>query len=136
MEKENVVSIWLGHFNSEQELQDYTFIDFGPDDEEIRSKFQEDFNIEQYGYDTDFSDVFFIEDPESIEDLLIGASYSESFWDFIMELERNLHSKYNSVIAVYDYDYCKEIKSSNRVKVDFVGSTNYKKKSWYNRDDD
>lgn len=136
MEKENVVSIWLGHFNSEQELEDYTFIDFGPDDEEIRSKFQEDFNIEQYGYDTDFSDVFFVEDPESIEDLLMGASYSESFWDYVIELNKKLTLKYNSVIAIYDFDYSKGVKSSNRVDVDYIGSVAYKKKAWYNRDDD
>lgn len=135
MEKDLVVSIWLGRFESEEDLEDYTRIDISPEGEEIRSKFQEDFGIEQYGYDMDFSDVFLIDNPESIEDLLIGASYSESFMDEIEEWDEKLEKDYNSVIAVYDYEYDQGIQAGGRADVDFIGTVPYEKRSWYDEDD-
>lgn len=123
MRKENKVSIWIGNFSSLEELNQYTYVDFIPEDEEILSQFQRNFGVEYY--DMDFSDIIFMDETENLEDLLYGISYSESFWDEIEEWSRDTDKSYNSVIAIYDYEYNKSVSSCGDVK--FLSVTNYHK---------
>ena len=55
--------------------------------------------------------------------------------DEIEEWDEKLEKEYNSVIAVYDYEYDQGIQAGGRADVDFIGTVPYEKRSWYDEDD-
>lgn len=101
------VSIWLGHFESQEDLQDYTKENY-TENGDLTCTFYTDFGIKYI--DNQFREVAFSE-PITVE-LIEQASYSESFMDSIEDGEL---SNYNSIILCYDYDYDGNVQTKNRV---------------------
>jgi hypothetical protein len=103
-EKEGVVSIWLARFEAEETLRAYVE-EHMDENEDFYSAFYLEFRM---GYlDHDFMDaVKQPEHPQTLEELLRGASYGKSIAANI-RAGGNLPdvSKYNSFICVYDYAF-------------------------------
>jgi len=115
MEEQNKVSIWLGNFKSENELNSFMKEQF-TEDGDIYSEFMKAFEIDFI--DNQFQEVFFSENlsKENLE----SFSYSESYLE---QITTNLE-KYNSVIALYNFNYSGKILNAN--DIDFIGVYDYK----------
>lgn len=103
MEKQGVVSIWLGTFASTQLLDEYTFISYDEEDD-IKAPFFQDFRIDLLDVDDDFMEKEKIEKPSSsLSELLEEVSYD----DIIVPQLNSTHLKrsYNTIILLYNYDY-------------------------------
>ncbi len=120
MEEENKVSIWLGNFNSEDELTEYMEEHF-TEDGDMYSDFMKAFEIDFI--DNQFQEVFFSKNL-SKEDFK-SFSYAESYVD---DINANLEN-YNSVIAIYNFNYSKKIQKSS--DVDFIGVYDYQWDNFY-----
>ncbi|UNL86811.1 immunity 22 family protein [Priestia koreensis] len=122
MEKQGVVSIWLGTFASTQLLDEYTFISYDEEDD-IKAPFFQDFRIDLLDVDDDFMEKEKIEKPSSsLSELLEGVSYD----DIIVPQLNSTHLKrsYNTIILLYNYDYKERLRSVGNV--DFIAAVHYK----------
>lgn len=122
MEKQGVVSIWLGTFASTQLLDEYTFISYDEEDD-IKAPFFQDFRIDLLDVDDDFMEKEKIEKPSSsLSELLEGVSYD----DIIVPQLTSTHLKrfYNTIILLYNYDYKERLRSVGNV--DFIAAVHYK----------
>jgi hypothetical protein len=118
MEKNDVVSIWFGNFETEEEFEE--FISEKYDEEgDVLSTFMTSFGIDFI--DTDFQEVLF-QEVITIDDLS-QFSYAESFID---KINKDILQLSNCVIFLYDFNYSGKIKSSNNLN--FIGSYKYEKK--------
>ena len=116
MDKENRVSIWFGHFKTEEQFDDFlreTYDDEG----DVYSQFMAAFKIDYI--DSDYQEALY--DREINYSKLESASYSESFLDKISVI----FSNYNCVVLIYDFDYSGGIKESNGLR--FYGALDYEK---------
>ena len=117
MEKNDVVSIWFGNFETEEEFEE--FISEKYDEEgDVLSTFMTSFGIDFI--DTDFQEVLF-QEVITIDDLS-QFSYAESFID---KINKDILQLSNCVIFLYDFNYSGKIKSSNNLN--FIGSYKYEK---------
>jgi len=115
MEEENMVSVWIGNFDSEEQFFKYIYFYYN-ENGNPSSSFTDDFGINYYN--EDFQEAVFSNDlSKEIE----GLSYAESF---VTHLENTNLSKYNSLLCLYDFDYKHSISKSALV---FVGSYPYLK---------
>ncbi len=118
--KETFVSLWLGNSESEEELENYTEFDYSCDDVTTSALIQ-DFDIDADEIDEDsFESVYLPESSGIISVLLRGCSYEEAVVkEFQRKIGDKLHSVYNSVILVYDYQYDRKIPASAGEKNQF-----------------
>lgn len=71
---ENDVSLWLGNFSSEDDLEEYMDVKYTKDGDSVPSQFEKDFKLGYY--DRDLIEKDWIEVAENnIHDLLIDFSY-------------------------------------------------------------
>ncbi|MEW9675763.1 immunity 22 family protein [Lentibacillus sp. L22] len=123
MEKQGIVSIWLGNVKEEYELEEYVNLKYDEDGESIPSKFYVDFNIDMDEADEDFIEkAVLVQKSNNISVLLDGCSYDENILPKI-DRDINLNKYYNAVILMYNFEYNNRINSSN--KFDYITSTNY-----------
>lgn len=116
MEKENRVSVWIGDFDSEKELNTFVKDIY---DEDFSSFFMNVTDIEFY--DSYKREVFF-SNKKITESVLKQFSYSDSFID---QLAKKLNEEdFNSIIFLYDFEYNSKI---NNNKLKFVGVFDYSK---------
>jgi hypothetical protein len=97
MDMKGKVSIWLGKFETEEELYNYTTEKYTFDGE-VSCQFYSDFDLKYI--DNQFIEVAF-NDPLTLE-FIESASYSESFIAFFEGVDL---SKWNSIILCYDFEY-------------------------------
>ncbi|PIE84696.1 MAG: hypothetical protein CSA07_01145 [Bacteroidia bacterium] len=114
MEGTSRVSVWLGSFDNEEQLNAYVEEQF---DEEgnVSSAFMRDFGIDFI--DSQFQEVLF--SRELKRDDIAPASYSESFLD---EIAVDF-SRYNSLILLYNFSYDKTVDRVGRLA--FIGVYDY-----------
>jgi len=113
MQRENIVSLWLGHFTSQSSFSSYikeVYSDFG----NVSSIFMESFHIQFI--DNQFQETYYTSKVGSKEELLVGLSYDESYIDSIEIVDWSL---YNSVIALYNFKYTGHVKSDGNMQ--FIG---------------
>lgn len=129
MECENVVSIWMGCFDTEEQLNEYAQEKYTEDGDRIPSKFCEDFfgGEEPYGYD--FFECFLSdESSDEIRCLLEGCSYDETV---IKSLEsavgKTLDKKHNAVIMTFDFEYNGKITENSDKNLKFISAVHYEK---------
>jgi hypothetical protein len=115
MRKDNAVSVWVGHFDSEKEFSNYIRSKYDEDGDEIPSDFMKAFEI--YDLNPDFQEVLFQENLSG-EDLR-QASYAETFVDRLGDLSGNC------AVLLYDYDYAGIVREANKLR--FLGTFNYTK---------
>lgn len=116
MEKQNIVSIWLGKFNSKEEWREY-LKEIYNESGDISSQFMNDFNISFY--DNQFFESEFIINP-TMQNLIEPLSYSDFFKKNFLNIENGI----NVVIAIYNFEFSKNILNKNNVK--FIDSFSYK----------
>ena len=117
MEEKDILSIWLGNFESEEKFQEFISENYD-DDGDVSSLFTKLFNIDYI--DTDFQESLFNE-MLTVDDLL-QASYAESFID---KIDVDIIKQSNCALIIYDYNYSGEIKSSGNLN--FIGTFEYRK---------
>lgn len=117
----NSVAIWVGRFDSNQELQDYLDIDYAAEQdnsEYMASEFAEAFKI--FHHDEDFREAYRAEaEPVSWAGLAEPLSYAEGFAHTVP----NITDRNNSIIALYNYTYPGTVHGTENVL--FVGNYTY-----------
>ncbi|MDO5099570.1 MAG: immunity 22 family protein [Corynebacterium sp.] len=117
----DTVSIWVGDFASEAELEKYLAIDYSEihdDDDFLASAFTQDFEIEYY--DEDCREAYRAEtDGLSWQQLIEPLSYAECFADQIPD---TIDEK-TCVIAVYNLKFDGHV--THKHGVVFVGCYEY-----------
>lgn len=119
----NKVSIWFGKFSSNESFQSYIEKTYDLDGNS-HSKFMEEFDIQFY--DEDFQDAFLQTESDFYTELF-DLSYADSF---VQKIDKSIADSYNAVICLYDFDYNNKNKDISKLKMDYIGSFDYVKKSW------
>ena len=126
METENTVSIWIGNFADQSQLDHYLQINYDEDGEAVPSQF-----LIENGIDLDDIDDDFIEcevndvEHSNLEQMLKGASYEQTILQNLKEEGINtIIPPSNTIILLYNYDYSdNEIATGN---TRFIGTVRYK----------
>lgn len=113
---EGKVSIWLGRFGSEGELNTYVAERYN-EAGDVVCPFYTDFQIEYL--DSQFREVAYNEPLTKA--FLLNASYAESFASMIIA---DL-SKYNAIILAYNFAHHNRVRSANGLH--FYGVLEYRK---------
>ncbi|BBW97522.1 immunity 22 family protein [Geobacillus icigianus] len=124
MESKGFVSLWVGHFKSAKEFQEYLLVKYNEDGDAIPSEFEKEFKIEYY--DEDFKETHFYNEPsQSFENLLEGFSYDNVIIPKFLNLNNgDLIEKVNSIVLLYDFKYDGTVKETRNLK--YIGSVDYK----------
>lgn len=132
MECENTVSLWLGNFDFEEELEEYTNETYTENGDYIVSKFCQDFFQGEGPYEYDFFERFLTDEKyDNIRSLLEGCSYDTSVITSLEEkIGQNLEIAYNAVFLIYDFKYAGEIKENPKGNVKFITAVPYEKSEW------
>jgi hypothetical protein len=129
VEKEGIVSIWLGISDSMEDLQQYLQVYYSEEVDFINSRFEKDFNIQCF--DEDLKEINYLEESvSSISLILAPHSYSESITSsFVHKFGLELDMKYNCIILLYDFNYMDPIKEVRHkgIMVKFIGNVDYDK---------
>ena len=127
MEKEGIVSIWLGLSDSMEEFQGYLQVYYTEEIDFINSQFEKDFEIQCF--DEDLREISFIEQASTSFSLLFSKhSYCESIVsNYLHKHGDELDRQYNSIILLYDYNYTGSIKdvSHKGLFIKFLGAVDY-----------
>ena len=125
---ENMVSLWLGNFETENDLLEYTEESYTEDGDWISSTFCKEFFEGEEPYETDFLERYSVGNPSAdIRFLLEGCSYDESvIQSLISEVGEELNKEYNSVILIFDFAVESAIKQI-RGQVDYIATVPYQK---------
>lgn len=113
MEKENVVSVWLGKFNSQKRFQ--KFIDEKYDKNgDVTSEFMNQYGIDSY--DNQFLESLYDSDGLNYAKLE-GASYFNTYKTSISkdDLENS-----NAIILLYNFEFTYNSPSTDKMK--FIGA--------------
>lgn len=107
MEKEGVVSLWIGNTKSNKFLNDYMEMKYTEEGEWEPSEFLNDFNIDMDDVEEDFIEkVRYEEVSDDLECLLSGCSYEDVV---IPNIKKNVGNigleNINTVILVYNLEY-------------------------------
>jgi hypothetical protein len=111
--KKGKVSIWLGNFNSQKELESYVKTTYNDDEDDTTyCPFKNDYKITLL--DEDFLIVAWKKNISTIDDLVKECSYWESYIEDIRKDCSGMNlSKCNSIIAAFDNDYNGKVKHTN-----------------------
>lgn len=121
---ENLVSVWCGNFDCEDELLSYLEMDYSSDKDSYHSQFMQEMAIDWY--DEDFAECGFYDNinHDDIGTMIAEHSYATSFVD---ELVRDFMSYMpcNSLLLIYDFDG--RAYRNPQAKLQLVGVYVYKK---------
>lgn len=127
MEKEGIVSVWAGVFESEDALLEYAAEDYYDDEgnEIVSSSNRDFFDGEIWPFDPDFWERGLVEitaDPKKLvyhfsDGLTIGEGLKKCF-------PEGLENAYNAVILVYNYQYDGD-DSNQGAPVKFLAAVTY-----------
>ena len=107
MEEEGIVSIWLGNFETREELTNYAEARFQQDENgEMISSFTQDFfNGDLWPFEPEVFDYELL-DAASQDPAVVGAPLGETIAGELGELySKGLDQPYNALIVVYDYSF-------------------------------
>ncbi|WP_252508840.1 immunity 22 family protein [Paenibacillus peoriae] len=94
-----MVSVWYGHFASEDELFEYVEIKYPEDEnEDVFSGFLNDQEIDDF--DEDFAEGVF--QVDGTDDGIKDVSYVDSFLSPLLHDLSKIDGKYNSLFFIYD----------------------------------
>ncbi len=125
---ENMVSLWLGNFETENALLEYTEESYTEDGDWVSSTFCKEFFEGEEPFEIDFFERYSIGDSSAdIRFLLEGCSYDESvIQSLILEVGEKLNKEYNAVILIFDFAVDNAIKQI-RGQVDYIATVPYQK---------
>ncbi|RAS82277.1 immunity 22 family protein [Priestia endophytica] len=129
MESLGVMSLWLGHFATKKELEEYIEVEFNEEGDRIRSLFMRDFKMGFSDYDEYLLEKTFKEEAtSSLKRLLQNIAYEEQILSqFVSRYGIELQESFNAVIAIYDtqYDEEKDEVSLQGRRLVYMGSVVY-----------
>ncbi|MFL0252539.1 immunity 22 family protein [Clostridium neuense] len=129
MEKNGVVSLWLGNIETEEFLKNYVDLRYTDNGDWEASQFLNDFNIDMDDIEEDFIEkVLYTEANDDVDKLLSGCSYEDIVIPNIKKIIINkLEDKFNAVILVYNFEYNGEESFINNevYKMKYIGSVQY-----------
>lgn len=126
METENTVSIWIGNFADQSQLDHYLQIIYDEDGEVVPSQFLIENSIDLDDIDDDFieSEVYDVE-HSNLEQMLKGASYEQTILRNLKEERINMIiPPSNTVILLYNYHYIANVVARENTR--FIGPVSYK----------
>ncbi|PEE33563.1 hypothetical protein CN271_04115 [Bacillus cereus] len=118
------VSIWIGNFENEEELMNYTNIEYTEDGDSISSTFEKDFNLDYYDRDL-IEKKWISKSTNSVKDLLDGFSYSNQFLEQFDTIRYS--EEFNAAILIYNLEYDAQ-KTKGKFKnsdLKFIGVAQY-----------
>lgn len=125
MEKQGMVSIWLGNVNSLDQLEEYIKNTYDEKGESVPSRFFVDFNIDMDETDEDLIEKGILEEKsDKFYELLEGCSYIEAILHN-MNKSINLTKAYNAIILIYNFEYDNYVGKSGQFE--YIISTSYLK---------
>ena len=126
METENTVSIWIGNFADQSQLDHYLQINYDEDGEAVPSQFLIENSIDMDDIDDDFieSEVYDVE-YSNLERMLKGASYEQTILRNLKEEGINtIIPPSNTIILIYNYHYIANVVARENTR--FIGTVSYK----------
>lgn len=121
MIKENRVSLWLGVYENADDYMNYIRVSYDDDGNQIPSRFQESFAIEEYDFDAIESD-WISERCSDVESLLSGVSCDDEIIPTFQKILENKDiQKYNCIILLYNFEYTGTIYVDE--KLEYIGCT-------------
>jgi hypothetical protein len=125
MDEEGYVSIWVGKFKSNKELQNYLSISYTEDGDATPSTFEKDFQIDYY--DEDFLEAeYFDRETKNLQTIFEGCSYDDVVIPNLINMQgESLTDSVNSIILLYNFQYDKKGKSDLN-DVQYLGTVRYK----------
>ncbi|ENQ3105365.1 Immunity protein 22 [Bacillus sp. 491mf] len=97
------VTVWIGNFESNDELENYTNIKYTEDGDSIPSIFERNFDLGYYDRDLVEKKWTGQTSVNNIQDLLQSFSFSDQFSEQFDNI--NLKKEFNTVILVYNFEY-------------------------------
>lgn len=126
METENTVSIWIGNFTDQSQLDHYLQINYDEDRETVPSQFLIENSIDMDDIDDDFieSEVYDVK-HSNLERMLKGASYEQTILRNLKEEGINMIiPPSNTIILLYNYHYIANVVARENTR--FIGTVSYK----------
>ena len=126
METENTVSIWIGNFADQSQLDHYLQIRYDEDGEAVPSQFLIENGIDLDDIDDDFieCEVYDVE-HSNLERMLKGASYEQTILQNLKEEGINtIIPPSNTIILLYNYHYIANVVARGNIR--FIGTVSYK----------
>lgn len=126
MQKEGMVSLWLGNFKDEETFRKFMEIKYTDDGDSAPSLFKKNFKIKYY--DIDFSEIDYIEEESS--DLQILLEGFSNDYEIIPRFNEKYNGDiYNSIVLLYDFEYNCNVKNykAGDNQLNFIGYVNYSK---------
>ncbi|AIQ15180.1 immunity 22 family protein [Paenibacillus durus] len=130
MEKEGIVSLWVGSIKSDNELMKYVTLIYDQEGECLPSQFIKDFNIDMDEFDEYFIErVFHEKELLHLDELIAGCSYEDIVIpNYITTFGNGLNKGTNCAILLYNFEYnsinTNEI-SNNNYSFKYIGSVKY-----------
>ena len=126
METENTVSIWIGNFADQSQLDHYLQINYDEDGEAVPSQFLIENSIDMDDIDEDLieSEVYDVE-HSNLEQMLKGASYEQTILRNLKEEGiKMIIPPSNTIILLYNYHYIANVVARENTR--FIGTASYK----------
>lgn len=124
MNCEGKVTLWIGNFDNEEDLNEYVTLGYTADGDQIYSQFANEFD---FGHTDDDSIEYAFYKCKSnvISEVLSQFSYSEKIIPkFIRLLEKEVFNKYvNSIILLYDYEHKENVVNGKNMV--YIGTVDY-----------
>lgn len=107
MEEEGIVSIWLGNFESKEDLAAYAEARFQRDEngEAVSSFTQDFFNGDLWPFEPEVFD-YELNDAASADPATVAEPLGEELSKALAEIySKGFDQPYNAIIAIYDYQF-------------------------------
>ena len=126
METENKVSIWIGNFADQSQLDHYLQIRYDEDGEAVPSQFLIENGIDLDDIDDDWLEAqLYDRNHSNLEQMLKGASYEQTILrNLIGEGINTVIPQSNTIILLYNYDCSSNKKVTDNTR--FIGTVSYK----------
>jgi len=126
METENTVSIWIGNFADQSQLDHYLQIRYDEDGEAVPSQFLIENGIDLDDIDDDWLEAqLYDRNHSNLEQMLKGASYEQTILrNLIGEGINAVIPQSNTIILLYNYDCSSNKKVTDNTR--FIGTVSYK----------
>ena len=126
METDNTVSIWIGNFADQSQLDHYLQIHYDEDGEAVPSQFLIENGIDLDDIDDDWLEAqLYDRNHSNLEQMLKGASYEQTILrNLIGEGINAVIPQSNTIILLYNYDCSSNKKVTDNTR--FIGTVSYK----------
>ncbi len=125
--KEQIVSLWIGNFDTEENMKNYFKVSYSEGGYRINSLFENDFTIGKYN--EDFSERNFLgEINKPLDELLLGLPYYNQILPKFMEILKDYDGlEGNTIMLLYDFKFhgYKKSEEGEGYKIQFIGAVAY-----------